>query len=127
MTVIYDEDKPSLDELAHHGVKGMKWGQHKKYSKTEIHDARIRQGSRIAQVNETAHKLNLATGKKKDALAKDYVKKLRALETNPDAPIAARMTGGEKAANIILAGPIGLIAIAANSRHVKNLESQTKK
>lgn len=26
MTVQYDEGKPSLDELAHFGVKGMKWG-----------------------------------------------------------------------------------------------------
>lgn len=26
MTTVVGQDKPSLDELTHHGVKGMKWG-----------------------------------------------------------------------------------------------------
>lgn len=127
MTLDYNGVKPSLDELAHYGKKGMKWGVRKKYSTQEIHDARIRQRSRIANVDAQAHKLNLATGKNKDVQAKKYLKLVDELNTNKDAAVASRMTKGEKAANLILAGPIGALAIAANNRSVRKLEEMQKK
>lgn len=131
MTEFVGAEKPSLEELAHHGVKGMKWGQHKapgsKPSTEQIKDARVRQFSRLANVNAQAHKLNLATGKQKDVEAKKYVKLHNDFQTNKDAAVAARMTKGEKAANLILAGPFGAIAIAANAHSVKKLESIQKK
>lgn len=127
MTEFVGAEKPSLEELAHYGVKGMKWGQRKKYSTEEIHTARIRQRSRVHQLNDTAAKLNLATGKKADTLAKKYAKEMNELETNKDAAVAARMTKGEKAANLILAGPFGAIAIGLNKRTVRKLEEIQKK
>jgi len=129
MTEIVGAEKPSLEELAHYGVKGMKWGQHKKrkFSTDEIKDARARQQSRASQFEAQVHKTNLATGKKQEAEAKKLVKLHNELVTNKDAAVAARMTKGEKAANLILAGPIGAIAIAANNRTVRNLEKIQKK
>lgn len=128
MTEFVGAEKPSLEELAHHGVKGMKWGEHKKkFSTEEIKDARARQASRAHRLNDKAATLNLATGKKKDAAAKAYVKAHNELMTNKDAAVAARMTKGEKAANLILAGPFGAIAIGVNKHQVKNLEKIQKK
>ena len=122
MTLHYGEEKPPLEELAHYGTKGMKWGHRKKYSAQEIHDARARQNSRLNEVNNQAHKLNLATGKSKDTAAKQYAKLYNDLQTNKDAAVAARMTKGEKAATLILTGPIGPLILAANSSQVKKLE-----
>lgn len=126
MTMTFDEGKPSLEELKHFGKKGMKWGHRKKYSTSQIQDARARQGSRVADANNTAHKLNLATGKRKDALAKTYVQKVNKINSNPDASVAARMTRGEKTAAILLTGPIGLIIVGANSHAVKKMEQKKK-
>lgn len=124
MTEFVGAEKPSLEELVHSGVKGMKWGQRKKYSTADIKDARARQGSRLNEVNQQAHKLNLATGKAKDKAAKDYVKKLNALQDHPDAAIGGRMTKGEKAAALLLTGPIGAIVIAGNASAVRKHERE---
>ena len=35
-----DWEKPPLEELMHYGVKGMKWGHHKRQAPTEIVQAR---------------------------------------------------------------------------------------
>lgn len=40
--VMNDEEKPSLDFLAHHGVKGMKWGNHKTAPVTSVRDADVK-------------------------------------------------------------------------------------
>lgn len=38
---MYDPDKPSLDELSHFGVKGMKWGVKKKYYQEHMDEDRV--------------------------------------------------------------------------------------
>lgn len=124
MTLLYGEEKPSLEELAHYGVKGMKWGQRKKYSTDQIKDARARQGSRVARINDQAHKLNLAEGKAKDAAAKKYVEMMKELQSHPDAAIGGRMTRGEKAAALLIGGPIGAIVIAGNASAVRKHERE---
>lgn len=124
MTMYYGEEKPALDSLAHYGKKGMKWGVRKKYSTDEIKDARARQGSRLNAVNQQAHKLNLATGKAKDKAAADYAKKLKEFKDNPDAAIGGRMTRGEKAAALIIGGPIGALVIAGNASAVRKHERE---
>lgn len=124
MTLDYNEVKPSLEELAHYGKKGMKWGHRKKYTTSEIKDARARQGSRLARVNDQAHKLNLATGKNKDVQAQKYIKLRTELEKNPDAAIGGRMTRGEKAAALLLTGPIGAVIIAGNASAVRKHERE---
>lgn len=122
-------EKPSLDELAHHGVKGMKWGKRKKYSTQDIHDARTRQSARTNELHRTADKLNLATAKggnakEADRLAKNLIKQEHELNTNKDAAVALRMTKGEKAVTLIIGGPFGAVAIGANSAIANRVEKK---
>jgi hypothetical protein len=126
---IYADEKPSLEDLAHHGVKGMKWGQRKaRPSTSDIHDARARQASRQNEINQNIGRLNLAKSgsKQQDALAKKVATGMDKFDTNKDAAVAARMTKGEKAAAVMLTGPIGLLVIGANKAHVKKLEKIQK-
>ena len=124
-------EKPDLLSLEHYGKKGMKWGVRKaKPSTSDIKDARARQASRIHEVNNRTHELNLATapgsGKSKkaqDTAVKKYQQAIKNLD-NSDTAVAARMTRGEKAALLILTGPIGAAAIIGNKVQVKKIEKQ---
>jgi len=55
-----DEEKPSLESLflEHHGVMGMKWGQHKQKQLDYHNKIASGQGSRLANLN---YKVNVAT------------------------------------------------------------------
>lgn len=47
--IVNDEQKPSLDFLVHHGVKGMKWGERKAAPVTPVRSADVtRHGTRGA-------------------------------------------------------------------------------
>lgn len=130
MTDFVGAEKPSLEELAHHGVKGMKWGHRKKYSTSDIKDARARQQSRAVEVNNAAAKLNLASkagGKGAEKAAATYAKKANAYKSNKDAAVAARMTKGEKAVSLLIGGPIGAIVIAGNAAAVRSMEKKSSK
>lgn len=55
------EVKPSLDELAHHGVKGQRWGQHlaahPSYTSTaRSHDLQSRGKGGVRRINKRLHK-----------------------------------------------------------------------
>lgn len=41
MMNVIDLEKPSLEELTHYGVKGMRWGHHKRPDTVEITNARL--------------------------------------------------------------------------------------
>ncbi len=132
MTLQYGEEKPSLEELAHHGVKGMKWGHRKKHTTQDILDARARQSARANELHRTADKLNLATAKNANSkeannLAKKLVAQEKELNSNKDASVALRMTRGEKAVTLIIGGPFGAIAIGANNAIANKVEKNAAK
>lgn len=125
MTMLIEE-KPSLDELLHYGVKGMRWGVRKDRSSSagpsrwekrrardqEIKDARARQASRQGETlkAEAALYNSVVTGGRKEAVAtlrerqNDYFK-------NPDYALAAKKTTGEKAvATMLVAYGAGILA-----------------
>jgi hypothetical protein len=103
-----DEDKPSLEELAHHGVKGMKWGvrrQMRRERNQQIKTARRNIANRQAEIHaieRRANKTKSASERAKlDALS---TKKAAELFNHPDQTTAARLTSGEKFTTALLIG-----------------------
>lgn len=136
MTNIIGQDKPPLADLAHHGVKGMKWGVRRtrpvatatsggkkvkikeKVTSSDIQDARRRHNARVSKIYEADRNLALAqtTKGKKEAL-KVIDKYAKEIANTQDARIASKFTRGEKIAligggTIILPG-VGTVAMAA--------------
>ena len=116
MTVLMGDEKPSLEELSHHGVKGQKWGVRKdKYTSGEIQDARARVGSQVRTINRQIDKTNLSTGKQQTIEAKKLADMQASYLKNPDRATALRMTRGEKwvagAAAVLLPG-VGTAGVA---------------
>lgn len=138
------DDKPDLMELAHYGVKGMKWGVRRKRSSSsssspakpstqEIRNARIRQNSRRIQINNQAVKLNLATGKAKDREAKKLNKLQMDFLDSPDRATELRLTRGEKAVLTVFAVSLPIVgtagvAVGAGARLAarKSIEKEQK-
>lgn len=128
MTVQFDEDKPSIDDVLHYGVLGMKWGKTRpKATGADIRNARVnlnaKQGELFKAQNDlkAKKKAGTATKKDQDAVGKmttDFLK-------NPDRAIAGRLTRGEKAVFAILAVPTGgtsLLTIAGTSAISRRIE-----
>lgn len=112
----YAAEKPSLEDISHHGVKGMQWGVRKAHpSSSEIHGARSRQAARQKSA------VKAPTAKGRAAASRDH-------QTNEDRVTAARMTLGEKTTAALLGGPVGLVVIAANSSRrravARNVDNQ---
>lgn len=97
--VMYPEDKPSLEELFHFGVKGMRWGVRKKVTTSDIKSARARQRGR----SESARK------------------------TSSDRAISSRLTRGEKVAALLIGGPVGLVVIGGAAINAKRIERNVRK
>lgn len=129
-----------MSELAHHGVKGMKWGvrrtpeqlgnkkpkkpKKKKITNHDIKSARVRQTERKMKVALATMNLNSATAagsgvsdKGQKAAAKAYSKALSEYRNNPDFMTSRRFTTMEKvgvgvASNVLMPG-IGTIPALA--------------
>lgn len=124
MTIQFDEGKPSPEEVAHSGVKGMRWGVRKivggpsgapltrKKSKPksavddleptsgDIHAARNKVRSSENSIR-SQRKTVAKTGKGAGKLAKMEMDHLK----NPDRATAVKMTDGEKLINTLFYGP----------------------
>jgi len=100
------------DVLAHHGVKGMKWGKRKtaRVARNQsIVDARERQYGRSQAYDSLAAKHALMVSKKgKESVARQMDKLKDEYVSGEDAKIAAKLTSGEKAVNALLLTGIGL-------------------
>lgn len=129
--ILNEQGKPSMAAvLAHHGVKGMKWGVRKAHSTTaEIRDARIRQHARGKRLQSAVDNLNLASAGSNKAQQKAAVKKFQTAQkdflTNEDRVTAARITTGEKVTQAILLGPLALATIPLSNAHARSVEKAT--
>jgi hypothetical protein len=126
--IVNNVNPPLAEVLAHHGVKGMHWGERKKKpTKSEIFDARDRQTARIMNLQRGHFDVNVAEANHRPADLKKATAKLKKasdnFDTSEDRLTAIRMTRGEKATALILAGPVGLVLIGAN----KVVEKQVAK
>lgn len=134
MTTFDGQDKPSLEYLVHHGVKGMKWGHRKKVTTSDIKDARQRLRKASNKYGSLEDKLSYGSesktpaAKKRDAQIQKQLDKMDAdFKNDPDRYVAARLTRGEKAVTVILGGPVGLAAIGAQSAVIRVGESRQRK
>jgi hypothetical protein len=130
VSILNDADKPSLEELMHHGVKGMKWGHRKnKPTTSDIKDARIRTRAREANLASATNRLNLAThapASEQKAAVRNYQKVQMEFLKNPDRAVAMRLTTGEKFVLAAL-GPVGLAAGTGQVAARKLTERSVKK
>jgi hypothetical protein len=127
MTLIYGEEKPNLEELAHYGVIGMKWGKHRvKANAAQIRSARRRLGKEQEALFEKQD--NVKSLQKGSAARikgeKELAKQTTAFLKNPDRVTATRLTRGEKAVFLILGGPVGVAGIAATSAVSRRIEKK---
>lgn len=128
MTII-GQEKPSLEDLAHFGVLGMKWGHRKAATGKDIRAARRRLNTSANKFDDQRDRVKeTEKGTKARADAKKKLEKMRSdWMKDPDRVIASRMTRGEKAAALIIAGPFGLIPIAATSAISRTIERKQDK
>lgn len=129
MTMTFDEGKPSPADALHYGKKGMKWGVRKTHITTDdIKTARKRIGAIDRKAMDAEDRTVL--GKTPAARAKAQ-KEFEALEKqfrdSPDRSVAMRLTRGEKAATILLGGPVGLIVVGANAGIARSIEKRQQK
>jgi hypothetical protein len=124
------DEKPPLEELAHFGVLGMKWGHRKSATRNEIVGARRRLKEKSAAYKTNYKKLDaLPAGSRKKVLLENTLRRQHhAYLKNPDRVIAARMTRGEKFTSLLFAaesGPgitVSLASIAATSAASRRIE-----
>jgi hypothetical protein len=108
--IIAGQEKPSLEDLSHFGVKGMRWGVRKKVAGYEIKDARKRLGKESKAYRVERRKVDkLAKGSTSRKLGEKKLERMhRAYLKNPDRVTAMRLTRGEKIAPVLFTAPTGI-------------------
>ena len=107
------------NDLAHYGVPGMKWGQRKadRPSTEQILNARSMTTARRNKIINADADVRLATSKAGQAAAlKITTKYAKEIMESDDTRVASMLTKGERVANVIAAGPIGLLVNRSNTK-----------
>lgn len=124
--ILGEEEKRSLDELAHHGVKGMHWGVRKGPTTSDIRSAQARHNDRIDRLDSEATRLSFAksTTEKQRILngIHDIANEKGAHE---DATTAARLTRGEKFTTTVLSGGLAT-SLASRNMKKQGLEAHKR-
>lgn len=105
------------EELAHYGIKGMRWGVRSHIPSSQVRAARARINKQSAGLDRKAAEI-LVTTKRGSAAREAGKKTLRDMHVdflkNPDRVVAMRMTLGEKiAAGLLTATGAGAPAVGA--------------
>lgn len=112
---MFDTEKPSLEELQHFGVKGMKWGVHKTHGTHEFHRKFNTPEKRATEIKRARRSVAKSKAKAEKAKGTPQAKKFKDLHLkNPDRATALRMTKGEKWVHGILyaAVPLPVVPVA---------------
>lgn len=122
---------PDMEDLEHHGVKGMHWGQRRaRPSSSDIKSARKRLDSSLSSFQRQDDKTNASKGKEHDKNAATLAKMEASFLKNPDRATALRMTKGEKALTAILTvavPPAGLAVVGVRVGARKAVERSVRK
>ena len=121
--ILGEEEKPSLEDLAHYGVKGMHWGSRKGGAgSVNILQARARHNDRMSRLDTEGARLSFAkTTAEKTRILKGIHDITNEKGADEDAFHAARATRGEKLAVGVLTGGVGVpIAVRAVKERRKN-------
>lgn len=107
---IVGQEKPSLEELSHYGVLGMKWGKRKEVSGAEIRTARKNLAKQSKQYRVERRKVDdLKKGTEARKIGEKKLEEMnRAYLKNPARVTAMRLTKGEKFTSVLFTAPTGL-------------------
>lgn len=100
-------EKPPLSELAHYGVKGMKWGQRATAAQIKTARKNLKGESAAYRKDYKRYDKLSANSPKKAALEKKLRERHQDYLKNPDRVIAARMTNGEKFGALLFGAETG--------------------
>lgn len=114
--IIVGQEKPSLEDLSHFGVKGMQWGVRKKVTGAEIKGARRRLAKQSKAYRKERRMVDkTAKGSSARKLGEKKLEEMhRAYLKNPDRVTALRLTKGEKAVQLLFT-PLTGIGIATSA------------
>lgn len=123
--MIENEVKPSLDELAHYGVKGMRWGV-RRADRTQNagYTSRMRSEDRRTHGRRAVNRINdrLNSGESRDkALEREDMRNARQRLAVAGAAYAAVLLAqhGGSRLNVDTGGPRGLSSTASKIKYVK--------
>lgn len=110
MTKVLGGEKPSLEDLTHYGVKGMRWGERRR----TIHQARRKAGKLADDVDDKEAAYVTAKKSGKASAISKARKDLNETSKKEDRNLltAATLTRGEQIAISLVGGPLGLALVA---------------
>lgn len=121
------QEKPELDELAHFGVKGMRWGVRR--GLTTAQDRKNLESRKV--IDKMTRQRDVALIKSANPFSSSEKRKeMRALgkqiqtdiKNSPHLAPSIRMTAGEKVAVTLLGGPAGLGGVLINEAFARGVE-----